>query len=57
MNFHGRAFLGKGDIDTALLTLRKAVVKEPGQADAFFLIGKILIDELDKESCGNYGLT
>jgi tetratricopeptide (TPR) repeat protein len=53
----GRAYLGEGKIDTALSTLRTAVVKEPGQADAFFLIGKILIDKLDEESCGNCGLT
>ena len=53
----GRAYLGQGNLDTALSTLRTAVVKEPGNADASFLIGKILIDKLEKDSCGNCGLT
>jgi tetratricopeptide (TPR) repeat protein len=53
----GRAYLGEGNFDLALSTLRTVVVKEPGNADASFLIGKILIDNLEKDSCGNCGLT
>lgn len=49
----GRAYLGQGNPDTALSTLRMAVIKEPGNADASFLIGKILIDQLEKEACSN----
>jgi tetratricopeptide (TPR) repeat protein len=47
----GRAYLGAGNLDEALTTLRVAAAKEPGNADASFLVGKILITQFEKEAC------
>jgi tetratricopeptide (TPR) repeat protein len=49
----GRAYLGQGNLNEALSMFHIAIVKEPGNADASFLIGKILIDQLETEECSN----